>query len=479
MDGDQISGYDELTDIGGGGFSRVYRANDLNNFRTVAIKVLNPTDVTEEQRKAFDRERKAMAMIGSHPHVVQLLDSDFSEGGRPYIVMPFYENGTFADRIRGGRGLAASEVLDVGVKIASALHIAHEHNIVHRDVKPSNIFQGDFGQHALADFGISSFSAQHTAYTKSVEVALSPSHSAPEVLDDERPSVLTDVYMLGSTLYTLLTGQLAFPGESLGAVVRKILSQPPPPITVDAPDDLKMLIESMLAKKPEDRPQTARDVAERLHGIQVAAGLPPTRVSVKNQATPPPEFAPEEVEEFDADATNVFGRMATVQPEETIKAQTPLPGADEFEITADTKTPGHATRSNGLAKPAALLAVLVIAALVIWGFTQSGNTELADPSDNATNPVDPDDALPILPTTPTNIAVAERPGAGDYQITWTAAAGPGTTFELQQVGVEEIESTDETSFTMTLDPAREACVKIRTVRASRLSEWSDQVCADS
>ncbi len=472
MDGDRIPGYDELTDIGGGGFSRVYRANDLNNFRTVAIKVLNPTDVTDEQRKAFDRERKAMATVGSHPHVVQLLDSDFTEGGRPYIVMPFYENGTFADRIRDGQGLAASEVLDVGVKIASALHIAHEHNIVHRDIKPSNIFQGDFGQHALADFGISSFSAQHTAYTNSVEVALSPSHSAPEVLDDERPSVQTDVYMLGSTLYTLLTGKLAFPGESLGAVVRKILSQPPPPITVDAPDTLKSLIGNMLAKDPKDRPQTARDVAETLHGIQVASGLTPTKISVKNLAARPPESSEADSESFDPDATTVFGRMATVQPGETYEPEMPQSSA-QFEVTADSKlsTPDR----RGLAKPAALLAALVLAAVVIWGFTRN-DPELVDPSDTVTNPVDPDDALPILPTTPTNIVLTERLGEG-FEVTWTAAAGPDTTFELRQVGSDKTASTELTMLTVELDPDHDPCVQLRTVRASRLSEWSDQVCA--
>ncbi len=472
MDGDSIPGYDQLTDIGGGGFSRVYRANDLNNFRTVAIKVLNPTDVTDEQRKAFDRERKAMAMIGSHPHVVQLLDSAFSENGRPYIVMPFYENGTFSDRIRDGRGIAYSEVLDVGVKIASALHIAHEHNIVHRDVKPSNIFQGDFGQHALADFGISSFSAQHTAYTKSAEVALSPSHSAPEVLDDERPSVATDVYMLGSTLYTLLTGRLAFAGESLGAVVRKILSEPPPPITDDAPEALKALINSMLAKKPEDRPASAREVAEALHSIQVAAGLPPTRVSVQNTTTavPASEEQPQSDEEFDPDATTVFGRMATVQPAPRSSA--------EFEITADAQdSPLEAPGS--LKKPAALLAGVILLAAVVWGFTRSGDNDLVDPSEQAQNPVDPDDALPILPRTPTNIVVTPRPGTAGYEITWTASAGPDTTFELRQVGSDDTESTEETTITLPLDADREPCVQIRTVRASRLSEWSDQACAES
>ncbi|MEZ5406964.1 MAG: serine/threonine-protein kinase [Acidimicrobiales bacterium] len=278
----EIPGFSQLVEIGEGASATVYRADQPAHGRQVAIKVLNATMVAEADRLAFERELTAMGRLADHPHIVDLLQSGFSDDGRPYIVMPWYRRGNYAARVDRDGPLAWIEVLDFGVKVASALHTAHTRQIVHRDVKPANVFMGTFAGHPiLADFGISSFVRPSLDGQPTVTISTTPLFAAPEVLNGERPSAASDLYSFGATLFSLLTGRAAYSGPSMEVLVAAITSdRPPPRPDSGAPPALDDLVVAMLAKEPDDRPPSLLDIAHRLAGLQRALGLDPTPVVV-------------------------------------------------------------------------------------------------------------------------------------------------------------------------------------------------------
>lgn len=332
---EQINGYDDLVDIGGGGFSRVYRARDLKHDRTVAVKILDSRGATDAERRAFSRELKAMGGIGDHPHAVTVLESGFTQTDQPFLVMPFFEAGTFADKLRDHGQLPVADVLDLGVKIASALETVHQLGYVHRDVKPENIFVGDFGSHAIGDFGISSIS-DATIGAGTVGVALTPAHAAPEVWEDERPTELTDVYSLGSTLYTLLAARPPFTADSHAGLLRKVLSEDPPKFSRDdVPYGLTKLLNQMLAKTPADRPSSALEVARSLRNIQVDQGLAPTNITVRGWTADGLEAPAPQPAQVDQDGAG----SATEGGEAGYEANETIVRSDEKTRTPDQQGP--------------------------------------------------------------------------------------------------------------------------------------------
>jgi serine/threonine protein kinase len=275
MAGPHIPEYGDLTEIAQGASSVVYQADDPAHSRQVAIKVLKATQLTEEDREAFRREVSAMGQLSSHPHIVDLIGSGFLDTGRPYIVMPFYKNGTYGKLVDEQGPLDWRQVVDFGVKIASALETAHRRGYIHRDIKPANIYRSEFaGQPVLADFGVSSFVSPSLEGMPTVTVAGTPIYCAPEVLNGVRPTVLSDLYSLGATLYGLIEGRPAFADASVSTVVALVTSSAPPPaLTAEAPDDLAALVMKLLAKQPDDRPRSALEVVRDLNAIQRDNGL--------------------------------------------------------------------------------------------------------------------------------------------------------------------------------------------------------------
>ncbi len=286
----EIPGFSQLVEIGAGASATVYRADQPGHGRQVAIKVLNTTAVAEAERVAFERELTAMGRLADHPHIVDLLQSGFSDEGRPYIVMPWYRRGNYAARVDRDGPLAWSEVLDFGVKVASALHTAHSRQIVHRDVKPANVFMGTFVSHPiLADFGISSFVRPSLDGQPTVTISTTPLFAAPEVLNGQRPTVASDLYSFGATLFSLLTGRAAYSGASMEVLVAAITSdRPPPRPDSGGPAALDDLVVAMLAKDPDQRPPSLLDAAHRLAAVQRALGLDPTPVVVDDDSAAAP-----------------------------------------------------------------------------------------------------------------------------------------------------------------------------------------------
>lgn len=222
--------------LGAGGMGQVYRARDTRLGRLVAIKV-----VAGEFTDRFQREARAIAGL-NHPHICTLYDV-----GPGYLVMELVEGDTLAARLKGGR-LPLEAVLRYGAGIADALAAAHAKGIIHRDLKPGNLMVTRSGVKVL-DFGLARIAQPDETMTASHVIQGTPAYMAPEQLEGERCDARTDIYALGLVLYEMATG--------------KRLKQDEPPALNDFPERLAHVVERCLAKEPDDRWQSARDVKRR------------------------------------------------------------------------------------------------------------------------------------------------------------------------------------------------------------------------
>lgn len=269
----RAAGFDDADEIGRGGFGVVYRCTQVRLDRTVAIKVLT-TDVAED-RERFLREQRAMGRLTGHPNIAAVLQVGETDGGFPYLVMQYHGQGSLEDRIRRLGLLPVDEVLQIGVKMAGALESAHRLGIMHRDVKPANILLTDYGEPVLSDFGIAhvvdGFKTAAGTFTGS------PAFTAPEILGGDPPSVASDIYGLGATLFCALTGHAAYErksGEKVLTQFLRIATEPVPDLRdSDVPADIADAIATMMSREPESRP-TAVAAGEELQRLQSRRGSP-------------------------------------------------------------------------------------------------------------------------------------------------------------------------------------------------------------
>ncbi|NGP07772.1 protein kinase [Rhodococcus sp. 14C212] len=269
------AGFDDVQEIGRGGFGVVYRCTQADLDRTVAVKVLT-VDLDEENRARFFREQRAMGRLTGHPHIVNILQVGATDSGRPYIVMPYHPQDSLEARIRKGGPLALDQVLRLGVKMAGAIETAHRLGILHRDVKPANILLTEYGEPELADFGIAHISGGFETATGAVTG--SPAYTAPEVLGGAPPSPAADIYGLGATLFSALTGHAAFErrsGEQVVAQFLRITTQTVPDLREHGiPEDVSDTIARAMSREPGQRPATAADFGEQLRALQRDHGFP-------------------------------------------------------------------------------------------------------------------------------------------------------------------------------------------------------------
>ncbi|MBC2592272.1 protein kinase [Rhodococcus aetherivorans] len=269
------AGFDEVREIGRGGFGVVYRCTQADLDRTVAVKVLT-VDLDEENRARFLREQRAMGRLTGHPNIVPVLQVGTTDSGRPYLVMPYHPQGSLDARIHRHGPLPLDEALRLGVKMAGALETAHRLGIVHRDVKPANILLTEYGEPQLADFGIAHIAGGFETATGAVTG--SPAYTAPEVLAGDPPSPAADVYGLGATVFSALTGHAAFErrsGEQVVAQFLRITTQPVPDLREHGiPDDVADTIARAMARQPGRRPATAAAFGTQLQQLQRNHDLP-------------------------------------------------------------------------------------------------------------------------------------------------------------------------------------------------------------
>jgi ATP/maltotriose-dependent transcriptional regulator MalT len=267
------AGFDDVAEIGHGGFGIVYRCVQPILDRTIAVKVLT-SDLDPDNLDRFMREQRAMGRLSGHPNIVQILEVGTTASGRPFIVMPYHAKDSLEALIRRHGPLNWRETLSIGVKLAGALDAAHRAGTLHRDVKPANILLTDYGEPQLTDFGIARIAGGFETATG--VITGSPAFTAPEVLEGATPSVASDIYSLGATLFCALTGHAAYErrsGEQVVAQFLRIASEPVPDLRGEGlPDDVAAAIESAMARDASDRPATVAEFGERLREIQRSTG---------------------------------------------------------------------------------------------------------------------------------------------------------------------------------------------------------------
>jgi serine/threonine-protein kinase PknK len=288
-----ISGFDEVVEIGHGGFGVVYRCVQPLLDREVAIKVLTG-DLDPDNLDRFLREQRAMGRLSGHPHIVTIFQVGTTPGGRPYIVMPCHGKGSLESLIRRHGPIDWCETLRIGVKLAGALEAAHRAGILHRDVKPGNVLLTEYGEPQLTDFGIARIAGGFQTGTG--VITGSPAFTAPEVLAGATPTPASDVYSLGATLFCILTGHAAFErrsGEQVVAQFLRITSQPIPDLREQGlPADVAAVIERAMARDPSDRPAGAAACGDELREVQRTNGVAvdemarPVDLSVERQTSP-------------------------------------------------------------------------------------------------------------------------------------------------------------------------------------------------
>jgi serine/threonine protein kinase len=273
-----VAGFEHFRPIGAGSRSTVYSATQLQMGRPVAIKVVDTALSSDVDRRAFERECRAMGVLSRHPNIVTVYSDALTFDGRACLVMELYHE-NYRDLLSTRGPLALDELLLVGVKVAGALQAAHDSGVLHRDIKPHNIFVSDFGEPALGDFGISWMDDERVAMADS---GLSVAYAAPEVIEDSDTSFLSDVYSLAATLHHLAAGHPPFAGGTLDGIIRRIMSEEPPLLVRDdVPASLCELLRRGLSKSPEERPDSAGDFAESLRDICVETGLDASKVPLR------------------------------------------------------------------------------------------------------------------------------------------------------------------------------------------------------
>jgi serine/threonine protein kinase/sugar lactone lactonase YvrE len=270
-----VPGYTILDELGRGGCAVVYQARQEMFGRVVALKLLTRL-LDDGLVRRFERERRALGALASHPNIVVVHDAGFTPTGEAFFAMELMAGGSLSDHLDLRGPLAVADALSAGVAVADALAAAHGAGLLHRDVKPGNVLVDHLGVCKLSDFGIAAFQADAGSVTGGM--AGTVAHTAPEVLSGQPASVVSDVYSLGSTLHTLLSGEAPFvrgTDESFLASALRAWTEPAPDLRErGVPDALASLVEVTMAKTPEGRPATAAAVATALRDCQRTLGLP-------------------------------------------------------------------------------------------------------------------------------------------------------------------------------------------------------------
>jgi Tol biopolymer transport system component/predicted Ser/Thr protein kinase len=290
--GKRLGTFEVLEPIGAGGMGEVYRARDTRLDRTVALKVL-PSELSANPalRERLEREARLASSL-AHPHICTLHDVGRDQGV-DFLVMEYLEGESLADRLQKGP-LPVEQAVRYAIEIAEALDTAHRQGIVHRDLKPGNVMLTKSGA-KLLDFGLaklregdpsdpgtsaSAIPTQNRPLTELGTILGTYPYMAPEQLEGKETDGRTDVFAFGALLYEMVTGRRAFRGESRASLIAAILEREPPPVSTLqplTPPGLDHVVKTCLAKDPDDRWQSAHDLASGLRWITEAgsrAGIP-------------------------------------------------------------------------------------------------------------------------------------------------------------------------------------------------------------
>jgi serine/threonine-protein kinase len=268
----RIGRYEILQVLGRGAMGVVYKARDPRIDREVALKVIPLAkefegSELEQARSKFFREAQAAGRL-SHPHIVTIFDAGGDEESA-YIAMEMLRGRHLVEYTSPSRLLPAPLVIEIGARLASALHYAHQNGVVHRDIKPGNIiFDPSSGELKITDFGIARIT--DSSRTRTGVVMGTPSFMAPEQLQGKPLTGRSDLFSLAVTLFQLLVGQLPFRADTMPGLMVKIAQEPHPRICAvrpDLPPSLDAFFDRALAKNPDDRFATGAAMAQALRDL--------------------------------------------------------------------------------------------------------------------------------------------------------------------------------------------------------------------
>ncbi|MGD8904092.1 MAG: protein kinase [Anaerolineae bacterium] len=264
--GKRIGNYQIVEQIGRGGMATVFKAYQPSMDRYVAIKIL-PSHFTEDKSFVgrFTQEARTLARL-EHPHILPVHDYG-EEDGTTYLVMRYVKAGTLKDLINREGTVPLREVARILAQVGGALDYAHSQDVIHRDIKPSNVLIDDRGNTFLTDFGIAKLVAETAQFTASGAVIGTPAYMAPEQGMGQPVDYRCDIYALGVVLYELVTGRVPYEAETPLAVLLQHVNAPlpmPRQIRPDLPEALERVILKAMAKKPEERFQSAQQLVDAL-----------------------------------------------------------------------------------------------------------------------------------------------------------------------------------------------------------------------
>jgi len=425
--------------LGQGGMSAVYLATDANLGRQVAVKLIHPHMSDDEAfLRRFETEASAVAGL-SHPNIIQVYDFNH-DAGTYYMVLEYIDGDTLHDRLRQyqrtGTRMDYADVANIAAYVCDAVHYAHERGTLHRDIKPGNVMIRQDGRVVLADFGIAKILGG-TNLTGSGAVVGTVHYMAPEVVQGGHdPDRRIDVYAIGVMLFEMVGGQMPFDADSAISIMMKHMSEPIPDLrelAPDVPDALVAVIERAMAKNPDDRYQTAADMAQALRKAAASkdVAIPKTEMLSTTPATTiEPELTPDQT----AQAMGQVSRTEVIPTGQKPPAMAAAPARSAVSPVpaaapkAEKKGGGNTMLFVGIGGGLLLLAV---AAVVIVGIVLASRGGGDTPADEP-------------------VGVAETDGGGDTVA--AAAEGEPEQQEGEEVAVVE-EPTEEP--TPTTEPTPE------------------------
>ena len=450
-----IGRYTIVERVGRGGMGVLYRGHDPDLERDVAIKVMS-ADLSgnADAQVRFSREAKAAARL-QHRNIVTVYEFGDADGS-PYIAMEFLNGQSLASRMRSDPPLSPDTILDIVVQLCTGLHHAHSAGVVHRDVKPANVWIQPDGTVKLLDFGIARLASSST--TKGKDSHGSVSYMAPERFGSGPVDARADIFAVGVVLYELLAGKKPFEGDSPTVIAHKILQEEPPPLAVVAPQvptALVVIVDKALRKAPDDRYATAGDMA--------------ADVELSRRPPPPP---PVTTVQKEAESSTVVDRFRPGEPVRDVEEE--ATGLDRWRSWLPTTRGGRATIA--VAAGVVIVAVTLLAVRPWSAPARSARDEavvVGKPSSPQPPPPRPPveppatatitlesvppgaavsvDGTPITAVTPTSITV-KRDAATKLRVSKTGFAALDTTVTAEAIAAGKI--------VLRLEPTRQDPVTI-------------------
>lgn len=307
---EKIGRYEIKKEIGRGGMATVYQANDPNFERDVAVKILPHAFMDDPQfRKRFEREAKSIAAI-EHSAIVPVHDFG-EENGQPYIVMRLMTGGDLSEKIEAGK-FSIEEAAIIIERISSGLDAAHEHGILHRDLKPGNIIFDRYENAHITDFGLARMSTGSQTLTGD-NILGTPPYMSPEQIMGEELDNRSDLYSLGIIFYKMITGDNPYHSKSSAKVLMMHIQDPIPEISrimPSIPPAVDAWLKKALAKDPLDRFSTAKEMSAALNAA-VKDEAHPSLTSIKTFTSLPKSDSPTETKSSDFEPTKISAKTAS------------------------------------------------------------------------------------------------------------------------------------------------------------------------